>query len=84
MARSALCPETTLRCVRYAQDGVVSWSIEERLIEPDEEKTLSDRSMTIPVIADLFGLDRQKRLAQMLDELEDGDIYMKMRWNAAS
>jgi uncharacterized protein YdeI (YjbR/CyaY-like superfamily) len=27
---------------------------------------------------------RQKRLAQMLDELEDGDIYMKMRWNAAS
>ena len=27
---------------------------------------------------------RQKRLAQMLDELDDGDIYMKMRWNAAS
>ena len=27
---------------------------------------------------------RQKRLAQMLDELEDGDINMKMRWNAAS
>ena len=27
---------------------------------------------------------RQKRLAQILDELEDGDIYMKMRWNAAS
>lgn len=27
---------------------------------------------------------RQKRLTQMLDELEDGDIYMKMRWNAAS
>ena len=27
---------------------------------------------------------RQKRLAQMLDELEDGDFYMKMRWNAAS
>ena len=27
---------------------------------------------------------RQKRLAQMLDELEDGDIYMTMRWNAAS
>jgi uncharacterized protein YdeI (YjbR/CyaY-like superfamily) len=25
---------------------------------------------------------RQKRLAQMLDELEDGDIYMKMRWTA--
>ena len=24
---------------------------------------------------------RAKRLAQMLDELEDGDIYMKMRWN---
>ena len=24
---------------------------------------------------------RRKRLAQMLDELEDGDIYMKMRWN---
>ncbi len=23
---------------------------------------------------------RRKRLAQMLDELEDGDIYMKMRW----
>ena len=25
---------------------------------------------------------RQKRLAQMLDELQDGDIYMKMRWSA--
>lgn len=25
---------------------------------------------------------RRKRLAQMLDELEDGDIYMKMRWTA--
>jgi len=24
---------------------------------------------------------RAKRLAQMLDELEDGDIYMKMRWS---
>lgn len=23
---------------------------------------------------------RRKRLAQMLDELQDGDIYMKMRW----
>ena len=23
---------------------------------------------------------RRKRLAQMLYELEDGDIYMKMRW----
>lgn len=27
---------------------------------------------------------RQKRLDQMLDELEDGDIYMKMRWNPPS
>lgn len=26
---------------------------------------------------------RQKRLAQMLDELEEGDIYMKMRWRPA-
>ena len=25
---------------------------------------------------------RQKRLAQMLDELEDGDIYMKARWRS--
>ncbi len=25
---------------------------------------------------------RQKRLAQMLDELEDGDVYMKVRWTA--
>ncbi|MBT9473514.1 MAG: YdeI/OmpD-associated family protein [Pseudomonadota bacterium] len=25
---------------------------------------------------------RQKRLAQMLDELEDGDVYMKVRWKA--
>ncbi|HEY9234095.1 MULTISPECIES: YdeI/OmpD-associated family protein [Phenylobacterium] len=24
---------------------------------------------------------RRKRLDQMLDELEDGDIYMKMRWS---
>lgn len=24
---------------------------------------------------------RHKRLAQMLDELQDGDIYMKMRWS---
>ena len=24
---------------------------------------------------------RQKHLAQMLDELETGGIYMKMRWN---
>ena len=23
---------------------------------------------------------RRKRLEQMLDELEDGDVYMKMRW----
>lgn len=23
---------------------------------------------------------RRKRLAQMLDELEDGDVYMKMTW----
>lgn len=23
---------------------------------------------------------RQRRLEQMLDELEDGDIYMRMRW----
>lgn len=27
---------------------------------------------------------RDKRLAQMLDELEDGDIYMKMRWKPPS
>ncbi|CAN7148478.1 YdeI/OmpD-associated family protein [Phenylobacterium sp. LjRoot164] len=27
---------------------------------------------------------REKRLIQMLDELEDGDIYMKMRWSPAS
>ncbi|WP_312166891.1 YdeI/OmpD-associated family protein [Phenylobacterium sp.] len=27
---------------------------------------------------------RQKRLDQMLDELEDGDIYMKMRWDPRS
>lgn len=26
---------------------------------------------------------RQKRLAQMLDELEDGDVYMKMMWRPA-
>lgn len=25
---------------------------------------------------------RDKRLAQMLDELEDGDIYMKARWRS--
>lgn len=24
---------------------------------------------------------RQKRLAQMLDELEGGGVYMKMKWN---
>ena len=24
---------------------------------------------------------RQKRLKQMLDELEAGDVYMKMQWN---
>ncbi len=24
---------------------------------------------------------RQKRLAQMLDELEHGDVYMKMEWS---
>lgn len=24
---------------------------------------------------------RQKRLNQMLDELERGDVYMKMKWN---
>ncbi|WP_309082539.1 YdeI/OmpD-associated family protein [Chelativorans sp.] len=24
---------------------------------------------------------RQKRLAQMLDELERGGVYMRMRWN---
>jgi Uncharacterized protein conserved in bacteria len=27
---------------------------------------------------------RKKRLDQMLDELEDGDVYMKMRWRRAS
>lgn len=27
---------------------------------------------------------RQKRLDQMLDELQDGDIYMKMRWSPPS
>ena len=27
---------------------------------------------------------RRKRLAQMLDELEDGDVYMKMRWNPSA
>lgn len=27
---------------------------------------------------------RQKRLAQMLDELEDGDIYMKMTWKPSA
>ncbi|MDO9432012.1 MAG: YdeI/OmpD-associated family protein [Pseudomonadota bacterium] len=26
---------------------------------------------------------RHKRLAQMLDELEDGDVYMKMMWKPA-
>jgi uncharacterized protein YdeI (YjbR/CyaY-like superfamily) len=26
---------------------------------------------------------RRKRLEQMLDELEEGDIYMKMRWTGA-
>ena len=24
---------------------------------------------------------RQKRLAQMLDELDSGGVYMKMKWN---
>ncbi|MET0242219.1 MAG: YdeI/OmpD-associated family protein [Flavitalea sp.] len=24
---------------------------------------------------------RQKRLAQMLEELKSGDVYMKMKWN---
>ena len=27
---------------------------------------------------------RARRLGQMLDELEDGDIYMKMRWTPKS
>ena len=27
---------------------------------------------------------RRKRLEQMLDELEEGDIYMKMRWTPAT
>jgi uncharacterized protein YdeI (YjbR/CyaY-like superfamily) len=27
---------------------------------------------------------RQKRLAQMLDELEDGGLYMKMTWRSGS
>jgi uncharacterized protein YdeI (YjbR/CyaY-like superfamily) len=27
---------------------------------------------------------RQKRLSQMLDELEDGDVYMKMTWKPVS
>lgn len=27
---------------------------------------------------------RQKRLDQMLDELEDGDVYMKMTWKPSS
>lgn len=27
---------------------------------------------------------RHKRLAQMLDELEDGDVYMKMRWSPSA
>lgn len=27
---------------------------------------------------------RQKRLEQMLEELEDGDIYMRMRWKPAA
>lgn len=27
---------------------------------------------------------RRKRLAQMLDELEEGDIYMKMRWTPSA
>ena len=27
---------------------------------------------------------RRKRLAQMLDELEDGDVYMKMTWKPAA
>jgi uncharacterized protein YdeI (YjbR/CyaY-like superfamily) len=27
---------------------------------------------------------RHKRLTQMLDELEDGDVYMKMRWNPSA
>jgi uncharacterized protein YdeI (YjbR/CyaY-like superfamily) len=26
---------------------------------------------------------RRRRLEQMLDELEEGDIYMKMRWRPA-
>lgn len=27
---------------------------------------------------------RRKRLEQMLEELEEGDIYMKMRWTPAT
>ena len=27
---------------------------------------------------------RRKRLAQMLDELEDGDVYMKMTWKPSA
>lgn len=27
---------------------------------------------------------REKRVAQMLDELADGTLYMKMRWSPAS
>lgn len=26
---------------------------------------------------------REKRIGQMLEELESGDVYMKMRWRAA-
>jgi uncharacterized protein YdeI (YjbR/CyaY-like superfamily) len=28
-----------------------------------------------------LGQTKQKRLEQMLDELERGDVYMNMRWN---
>ena len=30
-----------------------------------------------------LGVTRARRLAQMLDELEEGDVYMKMKWTPA-